>query len=101
MLLIRNVFRCKPGKAGALVKMFKEMKSKSQGEATMANARVMTDVASGFWTVVFEQEAESLAVWEKQFQAMSAGGARADARKPMEGYMDLVESGHREIFRIE
>ena len=32
---------------------------------------------------------------------MSAGGARADTRKPMEGYMDLVEGGYREIFKIE
>ena len=27
--------------------------------------------------------------------------ARADLRKPMEGYMNLVENGRREIFRIE
>jgi len=93
MLLIRNVFRCKPGKASALVKMFKETTSKSPG--TMPNARVMTDIASGFWTVVFEIEVESLDAWERQSQAMSA------ARKPMEGYMDLVEGGYREIFKIE
>jgi hypothetical protein len=100
MLLIRNVFRCKPGKASALVKMFKETASKSPA-GTMPNARVLTDITSDFWTVVFEMESESLAVWEQQFQAMSAGGARADQRKPMEGYMDLVESGYREIFKIE
>ena len=57
MLLIRNVFRCKPGKATALVKMFKETTSKSQASGTMPNARVLTDIASGFWTVVFEMEA--------------------------------------------
>jgi hypothetical protein len=101
MLLIRNVFRCKPGRATALVKMFKEMTSKSQAAGTMTNARVLTDVASDFWTVVFETEAESLEAWERQFQTMSAGGARADLRKPMEGYMDLVDGGYREIFRIE
>jgi hypothetical protein len=95
MLLIRNVFRCKPGKASALVKMFKEMTSKSRGAGTMPNARVMTDITSNFWTVVFEIEVESLDAWERQSQAMSA------ARKPMEGYMDLVEGGYREIFKIE
>jgi hypothetical protein len=60
MLLIRNVFRCKPGKATALVKMFKETTSKSQASGTMPNARVMTDITSNFWTVVFEIEVESL-----------------------------------------
>jgi hypothetical protein len=41
MLLIRNVFRCKPGKAAALVKMFKETASKAPA-GTMRNARGMT-----------------------------------------------------------
>ena len=94
MLLIRNVFQCKPGQAKALVKMFKETIAKAQ----MTRARVLTDVASSFWTVVFETEAESLGAWEKEFEQMSA---RSDMRKPMEGYMDLVECGRREIFRVE
>ena len=94
MLVIRNVFQCKPGQAKALVKMFKETMARAQ----MSKARVLTDVASSFWTVVFETEAESLGAWEQEFERMSA---RADLRKPMEGYMNLVDSGRREIFRIE
>lgn len=64
----------------------------------MKRARVLTEVASDFWTVIFETEAESLGAWEQEFEKMSA---RSDLRKPMEGYMNLVESGRREIFRIE
>jgi len=94
VLVIRNVFQCKPGQAKALVKMFKETMARAQ----MSKARVLTDVASSFWTVVFETEAESLGAWEQEFERMSA---RADLRKPMEGYMELVESGKREIFRVE
>ena len=94
MLLIRNVFQCKPGQAKALVNMFKDTMARAQ----MTRARVLTDVASSFWTVVFETEAESLGAWEQEFEKMSA---RADLRKPMEGYMNLVEGGKREIFRIE
>ena len=95
MLVIRNVFQCKPGQAKALVKMFKETVARAQ---MPSKTRVLTDVASSFWTVVFETEAESLGAWEQEFERMSA---RADLRKPMEGYMDLVQSGKREIFRIE
>ena len=94
MLLIRNVFQCKPGQAKTLVSMFKDTMARAQ----MTRARVLTDVASTFWTVVFETEAESLGAWEQEFEKMSA---RADLRKPMEGYMNLVDSGRREIFRIE
>jgi hypothetical protein len=94
MLLIRNVFQCKPGQAKTLVNMFKDTMARAQ----MTRARVLTDVASSFWTVVFETEAESLGAWEQEFEKMSA---RSDLRKPMEGYMNLVEGGRREIFRIE
>jgi hypothetical protein len=94
MLVIRNVFQCKPGQAKALVKKFKE----TVAQAQMTRTRVLTDVAAPFWTVVFEVEAESLGAWEQEFERMSA---RADLRKPMEGYMELVECGRREIFRIE
>ena len=61
MLLIRNVFQCKPGQAKTLVSMFKDTMARAQ----MTRARVLTDVASTFWTVVFETEAESLGAWEQ------------------------------------
>jgi len=99
MIVVRNVFRCKPGQAKNLVKMFKEVSAQPGMEGM--KTRVMTDLAASFWTVVFETEAESLEAWEKQMQAMAAGGERATTRDPMKGYMDLVEGGHREIFRIE
>ncbi len=98
MLVIRNVFRCKPGKAKALVTMFKETIGGAQHEGLMKDARVMTDVAASFWTVVLETHAESLEAWESEFRKM---GENPQSRKGMEGYMELVEGGHREIFRIE
>ena len=99
MIVIRNVFRCKPGKAKDLVKMFKETIPRAQKGGGMGNARVMTDLSAPFWTVVFETEAESMGEFEKQFAAMEKDPNQP--RKPMEGYLDLVESGYREIFRIE
>lgn len=98
MLLIRNVFHCKPGQAKVLAKMFKETATSMQTTDAMLNARVMTDISSTFWTVVFETEAESLDAWEKQMANM---GEKPEMRRGMEGYMDLVEGGHREIFKIE
>jgi hypothetical protein len=95
MLVIRNVFRCKPGQAKNLVKILKETITKAQSEGIMREARVMTDIASTFWTVVFEMQTESLEVWEREMQP------RAGARSAMEGYMDLVDGGHREIFKVE
>jgi heme-degrading monooxygenase HmoA len=99
MIVIRNVFRCKPGQAKKLVAMFKETTSQPGMEGM--KTRVMTDIAAPFWTVVFETEAESLEAWEREMQSLAAGGDRGATRDPMKGYMDLVDGGHREIFKIE
>lgn len=96
MVVIRNVFQCKPGQAKVLVRMFKDVAASAQPDAGMTNARVMTDLASNFWTVVFETEAESLEAWERQMAKMAESRGSG-----MDGYMDLVEGGRREIFRIE
>ncbi|MHB0970210.1 MAG: hypothetical protein ACYC7A_03025 [Thermoanaerobaculia bacterium] len=94
MVIIRNVFQCKPGQAKNLVALLKQTFVGSPG---MPQARVMTDLSAGFWTVVLETEAASLEEWEKQMSASTASGARS----PMEGYMELVTGGYREIFRVE
>jgi heme-degrading monooxygenase HmoA len=97
MIVIRNVFRCKPGQAKELVKRFKQsiplMKEHSGG-----NARVLTDVSAPFWTVVFETEAESLEAFERNFAKY---GADAEVQKVMAGYMESVDGGHREIWKVE
>lgn len=94
MLIIRNVFQCKPGQAKNLVAMLKETFA---ANSEMPRSRVMTDLSAGFWTVVLETETASLEEWEKQMGAATSSAARA----PMEGYMELVTGGYREIFRIE
>lgn len=95
MLLVRNVFRCKPGQAKALVARFKAaLASMDRPE----RHRVMTDVAAGFWTVVVETEVEDLATWETLTRAFGESPA---VQKAMDNYMDLVDGGYREILRIE
>jgi hypothetical protein len=93
MLVIRNVFHCKPGKAKDLVAMMKETFAKVPD---MPAPRLMTDISGGFWTVVLETEAESLDAWEKQMSTTSA-----EVRRAMGSYMELVTGGYREIFRVE
>ena len=93
MFLIRNVFKCKPGQAKNLIERFQ--KSMSLMEDT--KHRLLVDHIASFWTVVLEIETEDLAGYEKQ---LSEYGSRTDVQEAMSGYMDSVESGYREIFRI-
>lgn len=97
MYLIREVFHTKPGKAKELVKKFKQAAPYFVGQG-MGNMKVMTDIATTYWTVVLESEVENLSDFAKEVRG---GTAQPDVEKIMQGYMDLVEGGYREIFLIE
>jgi hypothetical protein len=98
MLVIREVFFCKPGKVRAMVEKFKMMSAVSE-RLGMGKARVMTDVsADRYWTVVSEWEVNSL----KDFEEMMSNTSQAkEFEVIMKDYHDLVDSGRREIYKIE
>ena len=98
MLLIREVFFCKPGKVRPMVEKFKAMSALTE-RLGMGKARVMTDVsAERYWTIVSEWEVNSL----KDFEEMMSNTSQAkEFEQIMKDYHDLVESGRREIYRIE
>lgn len=97
MLMVRDVFRCKPGKAGELAQRMKKMAESMTADDGFENSRVMVDFVATYWTVVMQSEVPDLAAFERH---MREYGQREDLRAVMAGYMDLVEGGHREIFRI-
>ena len=102
MLLIREVFHCKPGKVRPMVDKFLKMSAINE-KAGFGKMRVMTDFAGEqYWTIVSEFEVQSM----KDFEDMMAGkGMTEDMMKEMEpimkDYHDMVDHGHREIFKIE
>lgn len=98
MFLIRDVFKTKPGKAKELVKKFKQAAPYMEKEG-MKNFKIMTDIATDYWTVVMESEMEDLGRFGREIR----GGSTMDPNliKIMEGYMDLVVGGFREIYLLE
>jgi hypothetical protein len=102
MLLIRDIMYCKPGKVRPMVEKFVAMNKISE-KLGWPKMKVMTDFcAERYWTIVSEMEVESMAAFEK---FMSGEGQNADDMKEfesiMKGYHDLVESGKREIYKLE
>jgi len=97
MLLIREVFNAKPGKAGELAKKFKQVIPFMEKEG-LKNTRVMTDFVAKYWTVVIESETEELARFEKEVRGFTS---KPEVREIMKDYMSLVDSGYREVFKIE
>ena len=100
MLLIRDVYHCKPGKVRPMVEKFKAMGKLGERHG-MGRMRVLTDVSGErFWTIVSEYEVESLEAFMKMDQNLDADTMK-EFESIMKGYHDNVDHGRREIFTIE
>ena len=99
MIVIRNVFRLKFGKAREAVALMKETRAieKRVMSGLEYSSRILTDVTGPFYTLVLEITLPNLSTFEsnsprlfgdKEWQAQSQKMA------------SLVDSGYREIFSI-
>ncbi len=96
MIIVRNVFQAKYGKGDELVSLFKEMGQRAGSQ--QFRQRILTDQSGLFFTVVSEMEMESLAAWERFTRE---GFADPQFAAWFERMVPLVESGHREFYRVE
>jgi hypothetical protein len=97
MYVVRDVFRCKPGKTRELAERFKRTFPSVEQHDAFSNCRVLVDVVADYWTVVLECDFEHFDDFERHMQNFSA---RPEVREALHGYMDLVIEGHREIYRV-
>jgi len=102
MLLVRDIMHCKPGKVRPMVEKFLAM-SKLTEKAGMGKVRVLTDICGDrFWTIIGEFEVPSLKTLEDMFSGQGQNAQdMKEMEKVMQGYHDLVDSGRREIYKIE
>ena len=101
MIVVRNVFQAKPGRANELARAMAENlrpPATAGGPRKPSAWRVLTDLSGPFDTVVLEAEAESLAEWE---QAMREMFASAEFQEVMARGADLVAGGHRTLYTLE
>lgn len=99
MILVRQTFQAKFGKAGEVATQMTEdsaMLSKVLG--TEHRWRVLTDLSGTFDTVVLEVEVESLGEWE---QIRTTIFQDAEFRQAMSRSTGLLESGDLQFFTIE
>ena len=101
MIVIRNVFRLKFGKAREAVALFKEgiaiQKRVGAGAGLDFSTRLLTDITGPFYTVVLELTVPNLAAFEGAApQLLGDKDWQANYQK----IGSLVESGSREIFTL-
>src|SRR3972149_6729296 len=97
MIVIRNVFRLKFGKAREAVALVKEAVAIQKRAGSSFTPRVLTDLPGPFYTVVLELTVPSLAAFEAEAPRFMAD---KDFQANYQKLVPLVESGHREIFTI-
>ena len=92
MIIVRNVFIAKPGKASTLAAQFK----KAADDAIAPPHRILTDVTGDFNRVVLEYEVESISAFEAQMKEYQTD---EKMRSAMKGYEELFISGYRELLK--
>ena len=95
MIIVHDIFVCKPGNASKLAKLFKEVMTDNPGMT-----HIMTDLVGEYNKVVMVSEYENLTAYEQSFQKyMQDSEEMRKMKEKMQGYHDLYMSGSREIYQ--
>src|SRR4051812_20511670 len=96
MIVVHDIFVCKPGQASKMAKMFKEAMADSK---ELVN--IMTDMTGQYNRVIMVSQYENLAGYEESFEKYMQNSE--EIKKQMEimkGYQDMFLTGSREIYKV-
>jgi len=95
MIIVHDIFICKPGMASKFAKLFKEVMTDNE---ELVN--IMTDITGQFNKVVMVTKYDSLTAYEQNFQKyMKDSDEMKKMKEKMEGYHDMYLTGSREIYQ--
>src|SRR5579871_6891924 len=97
MIVIRNVFQLKFGKAREAVALLKEGVAIQKRAGATFSARILTDITGPFYTAVLELTVPNLASFESEAPRFMAD---KEWQANYQAFVQLVESGTREIYSI-
>jgi heme-degrading monooxygenase HmoA len=96
MIIVHDIFVCKPGNASKLAKKFKEAMS---GFSEVIN--IMTDLSGQFNRVIMVSKYDSLSAWEKSWEQYKENTEEMKkVNELMAGYQDMYLTGSREIYQV-
>ena len=97
MIVVRNVFRLKFGKAKEGVALLKEGIAIQKRAGVEMNQRLMTDLVGTFYTLVLELTIPDMGALEANMPKVMCD---KDWQANYQKFSALVESGYREIFTL-
>jgi heme-degrading monooxygenase HmoA len=96
MIIVHDIFICKPGQASKLAKKFKEAMADNN---ELVN--IMTDLSGQYNKVVMVSKYENLTAWEQSWEKYKQNSeAVKKMTEAMAGYHDMYLTGSREIYQV-
>lgn len=96
MIIVHDIFICKPGNASKMAKLFKEV---MQGNEEVVN--IMTDMTGQYNRVVMVSKYDSLSAYEKSWEKYRQDSEEMKKiNEKMKGYTEMYLSGSREIYQV-
>ena len=96
MIIVHDIFVCKPGNASKLAKLFKE--AMSGNEELM---HILTDMTGQYNRVIMVSQYESLKAYEESWNKyMQNSEEMKKMQEAMKGYHEMYLTGAREIYQV-
>jgi heme-degrading monooxygenase HmoA len=96
MIIVHDIFICKPGNASKLAKLFKEVMSDN---SELVN--IMTDMTGQYNRVVMVSKYDNLTAYEQSWEKYKQDSeAMKKMTEAMKGYHDMYLTGSREIYQV-
>jgi heme-degrading monooxygenase HmoA len=96
MIIVHDIFICKPGNASKLAKLFKEVMADNK---ELVN--IMTDMTGQYNRVIMVSKYENLTAYEKSWSAYDKNEeAKKKMKEKMAGYHEMYLTGSREIYQV-
>ncbi len=96
MIIVHDIFICKPGNASKLAKLFKEIMADNK---ELVN--IMTDMTGQYNRVVMVSKYDSLTAYEQSWEKYKEQTEEMKKmQEKMAGYHEMYLSGSREIFQV-
>lgn len=96
MIIVHDIFICKPGNASKLAKKFKEAMA---GSTELVN--IMTDMSGQFNRVIMVSQYESLTAYEQSWEKYKKDSEEMKKmEQAMSGYQEMYLTGSREIYQV-
>ena len=96
MIIVHDIFICKPGNASKVAKLFKEV---MVNEKELVN--IMTDMTGQFNKVVVVMKYDSLTAYEESWKKYEENTEEMKKMKEkMAGYTEMYQTGSREIYQV-